>query len=504
MKKTQMVAVIALVVAMLVMALPAYAADPNPGEGNTDVVVTNTNQNTGAAPASVTALYYSQGGVPEYDRTNTINSRGSRNFKASDAQLGDNWKGSMVVQSDAELAAVAEIHWTGGSHSDGKEADAYTGYSQGASDMLFPFVALAPNAQYTMLTIQNTEASAINIQMTYVNRDGQTDFANIADTIPAFGSKSYAMKDAGTNNVPNLRGTAFWAANGTWVGAVKVTAQNSKKIAAVASNFWTQYSVGYNALTGGAQTSYVPSVERRMSGSNWSTGVWSGFSVIVVQCVSATPCQVAIDFINAGTGQTSLTLPTLTVAPGAAIGANTRSGGQYDPNVIATGLGNAWAGSAVVRSTNSTNLGVISYSIRPSNNEAGGTSAATVQGGGLETFLPVVYQKNTQNVSCPSSDSAWTIFSLLRIQNPGTVNATNVDIYYFNTDGSMAVQNLDQSIQAGKSINRNTRVNCSTIPLNGNWTGSVYIRSDQPLVAVVENLWGSAEMAAYNGYSVTR
>ena len=110
MKKTRMFAVIALVVAMLVMALPAYASDPNPGEGNTDVIVTNMNQNTGAAPASVTALYYSQGGAPEYNRTRTINSRGSFNFKASDAQLGDNWKGSMVVQSDAELAAVAEIH----------------------------------------------------------------------------------------------------------------------------------------------------------------------------------------------------------------------------------------------------------------------------------------------------------------------------------------------------------------------------------------------------------
>ena len=49
MKKTRLFAVIALVIAMLVVALPAYAADPNPGEGNTDVIVTNTNQNTSAS-----------------------------------------------------------------------------------------------------------------------------------------------------------------------------------------------------------------------------------------------------------------------------------------------------------------------------------------------------------------------------------------------------------------------------------------------------------------------
>ena len=47
-------------------------------------------------------------------------------------------------------------------------------------------------------------------------------------------------------------------------------------------------------------------------------------------------------------------------------------------------------------------------------------------------------------------------------------------------------------------------MNCNEIPLGGNWTGSIYIRSDQPLVAVDENLWASAEYAAYNGYSVTR
>ena len=71
-------------------------------------------------------------------------------------------------------------------------------------------------------------------------------------------------------------------------------------------------------------------------------------------------------------------------------------------------------------------------------------------------------------------------------------------------DGSQAFQELDRTIQAGKSLNRNTRVNCSEIPLGGNWTGSIYVRSDQPLVAVIENLWGNAEMAAYNSYSVTR
>ena len=500
MKKKQMVAVIALVVAMLVMALPAYAADPNPGEGNTDVVVTNTNQNTGAAAASVTAIYYNQSGAVEYSRPRSINSRGSYNFKASDAQLGDHWKGSMVVQSDAELAAVAEIHWTGGGHIDGKEADTYTGYAQGASDYYFPFVVRAPNQQYTALTVQNTEDSTITIQMTYINRDGVADFQNVTTTIPAFGSKTFSMNQPGVNGVPNLAQTQYWTQNGnTWTGAVKVTALNGKKIAAVANNFWQQWSVAYNGLVRGATQSFIPSASRRYDAALG----WREFSQIVVQCASTTTCNAAIDFINATTGQVNLTL-TKSVAANAAIGANTKGGGDFDPNLYATALGSAWTGSVVVRSTNGTNLAVVAYSIRSGNNQAGGTSGATVQDGGIETFLPAVYQKNTQNVSCPSSDSAWTAFSLVRIQNPGTTNATNVDIYYFNLDGSQAFQELDRSVNAGKSLNRNMRVNCNEIPLGGNWTGSIYIRSDQPLVAVIENVWGSAEMAAYNGYSITR
>ena len=99
MKKTRSFAIMALVVIALVVPVPANAADPNPGEENTDVIVTNTNQNTAASPASVTATYYNQNGVAEYSRPRTINSRGSYSFKAADASLGDNWKGSMVVQS---------------------------------------------------------------------------------------------------------------------------------------------------------------------------------------------------------------------------------------------------------------------------------------------------------------------------------------------------------------------------------------------------------------------
>ena len=252
MKKTQMVAVIALVVAMLVMALPAYAADPNPGEGNTDVIVTNMNQNTGAAAASVTAIYYNQSGVVEYSRPHTINSRGSFNFKASDAPLGDNWQGSMVIQSDAELAAVAEILWTGGSSADGTTGDAYTGFPDGSTVMYVPYAVYSVNSQFSVFSVQNTDASSpANIRLTFRNRNGGQDL-QVTDTIPAQGSKSFDVR-----SFTQLQSTSFWQTNCNagqcfWSGAVKVESTNGKKITAAVTNHWADWAVAYSAVSSGA------------------------------------------------------------------------------------------------------------------------------------------------------------------------------------------------------------------------------------------------------------
>ena len=65
---------------------------------------------------------------------------------------------------------------------------------------------------------------------------------------------------------------------------------------------------------------------------------------------------------------------------------------------------------------------------------------------------------------------------------------------------------MNRSIQAGKSISFHTRLNCDTINLGRNWMGSVYVESDQALVAVIENhFWSSSanDMMAYNSYSFT-
>ncbi|MCS6844730.1 MAG: hypothetical protein NZ528_10510 [Caldilineales bacterium] len=500
MKKTRLFSLIGVALLLVLTALPAFAADPNPGSGNTDVVVVNTNQNTSASPADVTAVYYNVNGGIEYQRPVQINPRGQFIFRAADTTLGDNWIGSMVLQSDYELAAIAEITWTGGSSADGTTAGAYRGYAFGATTMYLPYIVRAPNAQFTRVTVQNTTPDTATIRMEYFNRDGVKDFT-IDDTIPGLGSKTYAMNQPG-GKVPDLMATSYAAARGNWTGGMKITSLNGKEIAAVATNHWQQYAVAYNGTSSGATRQFVPSVSRRYVDPPTISSNWREFTIINAQCLEASgSCAVKIEYFDAFTGNKVLEL-NRTIVAGAALGANTRAGGDFDPSVF-NPLGNNFAGSAIVSTTNNTQIAVVVQSIRPFTNVAYSTSGANASEAGTETFLPAVYQRNTAGTSC-AADAQWTTFSLIRIQNPTNNNANDVDIYYFNQNGSQALAQLNNTIQAGKSLNRNTRVMCNEITLGGNWTGSVYIRSDQPLVAVVENVWGNVKAMGYNGYSVTR
>ncbi|MEA3335221.1 MAG: hypothetical protein U9R25_04880 [Chloroflexota bacterium] len=494
MKKLRIISLFGLVALLLMAALPVYA-DPIPGEGNTDVVVANTNQNAGAPAANVVARYYNNSGTLETERPRNVNPRGSYAFLAGDANLGDGWNGAMIIQSDNELAATAEITWSNGGSADGTTAGAYLGYDEGATEMYLPFVVRA-SFQFTRISVQNTENSSTSYNVKYINRDGNVDFT-ISDTLQARGSTTYDVHMPG-GKVPDLSTTGYWASNGFWGGAIKITTTGGKKIAAVATNHWNHWGLAYNGASSGSVKNYIPSSERRYD----AVQGWRGFSVAIVQCAeSSSSCDVKLDYVNSQTQNVDLTV-SKTINAGAALGSNTKGGGDFDPNLYATHLGDTWAGSVIVSTTNNKKVSVISYSIRPGTLIAGATSAANAGDAGAETFLPAVYQKNTDGVSCPDDpNNDWQQFSLIRIQNPTNTNATDVDISYFNRNGTLALQELNNTINAEKSYNRNTRNHCAQIDLGGTWEGSVYISSNVDLVAVSETLWGGTKMNSYNGFS---
>ena len=136
-----------------------------------------------------------------------------------------------------------------------------------------------------------------------------------------------------------------------------------------------------------------------------------------------------------------------------------------------------------------------------------GTSGAGAATGGTQTYVPVVYKRGT----CDGGFN-WQRFSIVRIQNPTANTASDVDIRYYNANGTVAAEELNFSIAAGKGLTRHTRVDCSSLSgLGNNWEGSMVISSDQPLVAISEwyqnafnnPAYGPSTAAGYNAYSVT-
>lgn len=514
---------LALILVLALTITPVMAdtdVDPNPGNGNTDVIV----MNMGSTAADATAVYYSTSGNAEYTANTNLAAKGSHRFAASAATpLGDNWRGSMVVQSAGEVAAVAEILWVNGSSVDGTTADAYTGFSTGATTMYIPYAVYSVNSQFTLFSVQNTENATANIRLTFRNRNGGQD-AQVNDTIPALGSKNFDVR-----NFPQLQSSAFWQTNCNagqcfWSGAVLVESTNSRKITAAATNHWVQWAAAYSAVASGASRIYVPSVERRCTDCTWNPPVagsdltWQGLSVVTVQCLSATPCQVNMQFIGQTANMTNLTLPTRTVNPGAAVAASTRAGNDYDKNLF-TALRrdtdppnqSSWAGSVIVSTANGTNVAVVAYNQRPTDRIAVGFSGAGASNAGLSTYLPSIYKRGTCD-SAANPGFNWQRFSIIRIQNPTNNNATDVDIYYYNRNGTLATSELNRTINAGQALTRHTRVDCGSLgALGNNWEGSMYITSNQPLVAVSEwyqnafsnPAFGPSYSAGYNAYSVT-
>lgn len=512
----RLVTVLGLVLVLTLTVTPVFAF-PVPGNGNTDVVV----MNMGNSSTDATAIYFSASGVAEWSANQPLNGYGSHRFGASSAAvLGDNWRGSMVVQSAGEVAAVAELVWTNGSAQGGTTGDAYTGFAAGSTVMYVPYAVYAVNSQYSVFSVQNTEGTSNQIRMTFRNRNGGQDLT-LTETLPGSGSKSYDMRD-----FAQLQSSAFWNANCAaglcfWSGAIKIESLDAKPIVVAVTNHNTQYAEAYSAVPSGATTSYVASVERRCVDCAWNPpggqfGDWVGFSIVTVQCLSDVPCQMTMQFVGQTASMTNLTLPTRTLNPGQAVAASTRAGNDYNQSLF-TGLvnnadpvfPNTWAGSVIVNTTNGTQVAVVSFNIRPRENISTATAGASIVDSGRNSFLPLVYKIGTCEANVGLN---WQRFSIFRIQNPNTVNANDVDIYYYNRNGSLAHQELNRTIAAGTALTRHTRADCQTLaPLGNNWEGSVRIVSDQPLVVTSESYvnafmipaYGPTWAAGYNAYSVS-
>ena len=217
------------------------------------------------------------------------------------------------------------------------------------------------------MNVQNLSGNTANLTLTYVDRDGGTPDLVLHNTIPP-----YSTIGANTRNGGNFPASAFDPLNVdlAWDGSVKI--EVSQPAVATVITQWdrsTKWEAGVYAaadVSAGATKIFAPGVKRINPGS------WQKWSAVIVQNLGTGTADVTVDFYDrAGTKLLSFTHDS--IAPGAALGYNTRNGGSKpggDFNV----LGNAFEGHVVVTSNNSQQLAVVLNGISAAPNGGSGTT----------------------------------------------------------------------------------------------------------------------------------
>jgi hypothetical protein len=487
-----------VVVIMLVASLTAYAAPFPPGTGNTNVVV----QNTGNATAAVVAEYINPSGVVEATKSANVNAKGSNEFRAADSGLGDNWAGSMILSGDQDLTAVGYTVYSGGTATDGLTGSAYSGFPDGSATVYLPSLFQRPTAQYSRITVQNMDTGSADIQIFYYNRSGGAFAGNpVTDSIPEGAQKTYDLGTPG-GKVPDL-GITNPPGDG-WIGSARVVSTNGKKIGAVASTFWPQYSSAYESAASGANTLFFSTISRRkLAGQDWVQ-----FSGTIIQNLSASTTANVTGHITDRNGVEKFTFTTQ-IPPLAAKGFNTRfqASDWPDYNAFLAGLGIAAPpndfsdfNGAIWFQSDQPIAGVTDVQWKRAGEEAV-NSYRGESAGGTNLYFASVYRIKVGNWVAPSR------YTALNIYNADASNAANITVRFYNRGGT-EVYSFNTSVPARSGKGYNTRFNADTpdpaglfAALGDNFQGAVYISADRNVIGITQETSVGGDVDSYNGYA---
>ena len=316
-----------------------------------------------------------------------------------------------------------------------------------ASLMLVPAVS-AQGITYTSgFQVQNLESTTASITIAYYNQDGTKPISDVTGTIAGMGSVNY---------FPIAAPDGF---NGS------VVVSSDKKIVAIANTLGnsSQYAASTEGFDAGATEVKLPLIMRG------NAGYYTWFNV---QNVGASPASVTVHYVPGSSG-TDYTAAAVTIQPNAAATFSQRD---------LTALGSKFVGSAVV-SSNQPIVATVMQVGEASKNMMGYNGFTA---GATKVSLPLIAAKNGP------------YFTGYQVQNVGSGTATVSVAYGPNTGGSLA--------PAGESFSLAPNQSQTFIQSGGKWSdkyiGSATITSDQPVVAVVNQItsYGIAMGTAYNGF----
>lgn len=370
-------------------------------------------QNLGIAVANVSIQAYNRSdGLVAATHSITIPASGSFTF-APIGFLSAGFDGSLIVSSDQQLVAIANLQGDPGS-SPGFYFDTTPGASAGATAVNLPLLMKGNFGFDTFFNIQNAGGANASGTITYTNGTTQNFSALKPGAAVRFDQSSNGALPAG------------------FVGAATVTSDQPIVASAiqVGQNAGLQFMMGYNGFT----TNAGPTVNLPLVMSH-NFGYYTAFQV---QNTGNASTVVTVVY-GAGGGTFAPTNETATIAAGQSATFSQQKSGQWGTGSEAAGdTTKSYVGSATITSSPAQNLAVI-VNQHCFTTAAGGYNGAVCPSavGSSYTGFPGA---PGARISAPLIMSAnYKYYTALQIQNVGTGTCTSATITYSaNTAGTFA------------------------------------------------------------------
>jgi len=416
---------IAIVLAML---LSAFGASTTFAQGGLTYQSGVQVANLESAAATIYLYYYRQDGTLAIDAVqDTIPASGSKTYFPIQAAGGFN--GSLVIQSDKKLAAIANLVT-----SDFKFSASTTSFDAGATSVSLPLVMCNNSGFFTFFNVQNAGQTDASVEINYVPGSKGSAYTENAVIKPG----AAASFDQSTICATHL-GTTF-------VGGATITSDQPVVATVMQLNAGSfPVLMGYNGFTGGSTSVALPLVMANNSG--YYTG-------IQVQNAGSVSTEVTIDYSPNGYGTFNPANEVFTLAPGASA-TYIQSGGKW------AGQGRYVGGAVITNSASQPLVAIV--------NQVNAIAAGQALGTAYEGFDP---SKATANINAPlvmANNSGY--YTGIQVQNVGAAACASVTVDYTpNTVSGSTFQPTDEtfSLAAGASATK--------IQSGGQWTAK-YIGS---------------------------
>ncbi len=411
-------------------------------------------QNLTTSTANITITFYNQDGTQAASVSDTIAASGSNTYYPLSA-VTSGFNGSVVVSSDQQVAAIANVLGNNGAY-----GASYIGFSQGATTVNLPLVMKDNYGISTWFNVQNTGSSNASVNVAFA------------------GSSCTASATVAPNAAATFDQATDSCLSSGYVGAATVTSDQPVAVVVMQVTSDSQglmpNLLAYNGFTTSSTAPVMPLV---------SSGYYNSGTGIQIQNTGTTDTDVTVTYTpSAGfPGNTCTETKTIPAGNSVTFGFPTMPSGCYTDAGSAGSA--AFVGSAqVTGNTTSQNLVAIVNQVTTGTSNAAAYGAFNSADATTQVSLPLIMDNN------------YGIFTGFSVANVGTA-ATDITCTFSGTSYTASATN----VQPGEAL---TDVQLGKI--SDGYVGSATCTSTgQPIAAVVNQLNNGSIIAVEDGLLVS-